>query len=132
VRNVNSEDAWREMSTLAWEVRSRAFIHGKTRVGCAALTLSGKIYVGCNIEHRFRCHDIHAETNAISAMISAGEQQLVAILIVAERKKFTPCGGCLDWIFQFGGNECEVAYQTSPQMRIFKYSAKELMPHYPE
>ena len=35
-----------------------------------------------------------------------------AIVIVADRTKFTPCGGCLDWIFEFGGPACKVGYQT--------------------
>ena len=33
-------------------------------------------------------------------MISAGKKKLDAILVVAERDKFTPCGSCLDWIFE--------------------------------
>ena len=37
-------------------------------------------------------------------MISAGKKKLDAILVVSERDKFTPCGGCLDWI-EFGGPE---------------------------
>jgi len=49
---------------------------------------------------------------AISAMVSAGKKKLDAILVVSQRDKFTPCGGCLDWIFEFGGPKCAVGYQT--------------------
>lgn len=123
---------WEDLSNLAWEVRQNAFLIGNTAVGAALVTGSGTTFVGCNVEHRFRCHDVHAEVNAITAMVSAGETDLTAILIVAERSRFTPCGGCLDWIFQFGGPDCLVGYQNSPNSSIILRSARELMPFYPE
>src|ERR1700733_12453766 len=94
---------WDSLSSSAWEVRNNAYILGKTKVGAAVLSEGGKIYVGCNVEQTFRNYDVHAEVNAISNMITNGERKLTAILVVAERNKFTPCGSCLDWIFQFGG-----------------------------
>ena len=46
-------------------------------------------------------------------MVSNGQTNLAAILIAAaKRGLFTPCGGCLDWIFQFGGADCLVAHQA--------------------
>jgi cytidine deaminase len=48
------------------------------------------IFSGCNVEHQFRCHDVHAEINAITTMVSAGGTDPVALLIVAERDRFTP------------------------------------------
>jgi cytidine deaminase len=122
---------WSLLSTNAWECRENASILGKTKVGAALLTEDGKIFSGCNIEQLYRNHDVHAEVNAIANMISHGSKKLVAILIVAERNNFTPCGSCLDWIFQFGGPETYVAFQNSPYVDIVKYQAKDLMPHYP-
>ena len=122
---------WNKLSVQAWAARENAFILGDTKVGAALLTSSGKIFAGCNVEHVFRSHDMHAETNAIGNMVAGGEKNVVAILIVAKRKKFTPCGGCMDWIFQFGGKQCRVAFQADPQGEIIEYSADELMPHYP-
>ena len=121
---------WENMTNSAWNYRENARILGKTKVGSAVLS-NGKIFGGCNIEHKFRSHDIHAEISAISAMISAGNTKLDAIIIVAERNKFTPCGGCLDWIFEFGGPKCLVGYQTKKDGKITIFEAKELMPHYP-
>ena len=97
----------------------------------AAVLSDGKIFVGCNIEHKFRCHDIHAEVNAISNMIACGNKRLQAIIVVAEREKFTPCGACMDWIFEFGGGTCLVGHQSTRDGKINVYEAKELMPHYP-
>ena len=121
---------WQNLSSEAWIFREHARVLGKTKVGVAVL--SGKeIFGGCNIEHQFRSHDIHAEVSAISSMISSGKKKLDAILVVANREKFTPCGSCLDWIFEFGGPKCLVGYQTKKSGKITIFEAKELMPHYP-
>lgn len=124
---------WDKLSDMAWEARNNASILGNTKVGAALLTKNGNVFYGCNVEQTFRNHDVHAEVNAITNMITYGEKQFVAILIVAERERFTPCGSCLDWIFQFGGADAIVAFQPSPNSRIeLKYRAIELMPHYPK
>ncbi len=125
------KEQWEKLAAAAWNCRRNAYIQGDTRVGAALLTGSGKIFAGCNLEHIFRCHDVHAEVNAISNMVAAGEPDLKAILIAAECSFFTPCGGCLDWIFQFGGKDCLVASQSRPGGKIEIFTAGELMPHYP-
>ena len=125
--NIN----WPSLSKAAWDVRSKAYLIGSTSVGAAVLSNKNEIFVGCNVEHKFRCHDVHAEVNALTNMVSQGEDKFQAMLIVAERDKFTPCGGCLDWIFQFGGPNCEVAYQAARNSEIIIHKAKYLMPHYP-
>lgn len=126
-----SEIDWAKLSNLSWKVRDNASIIGKTRVGASIVTPDGNYYTGCNVEHRFRNHDVHAEVNAITNMISSGEKKLDVILIVAERENFTPCGSCLDWIFQFGGSDCLVGVQSSINGGIKIFQAKELMPYYP-
>ena len=120
-----------ELSAVAWSARSHAKVYGGTKVGCADLSASGQVYVGCNVEHRFRSHDIHAEVNAIGAMVATGDSVLTAILVVAERERFTPCGACMDWIFELAGPDCLVGFQPAPGAPIQKYTAHELMPSYP-
>lgn len=124
------EKEWSNLAKSAWIHRENARVLGKTKVGAAVLS-NERIFAGCNIEHQFRSHDIHAEISAISAMISSGSKKLDAILVVSERENFTPCGGCLDWIFEFGGPKCLVGYQTKKDGKITIFSADELMPHYP-
>lgn len=120
-----------EMTAAAWRVRERARIIGRTAVGCAALDESLAIHIGCNVEHRFRSHDIHAEVAATSALVASGAQRLVAVLIAAERERFTPCGACMDWIFELGGDQCIVMVQRDAAMAPEIYTAGQLMPHYP-
>ena len=121
---------WKDLAKIAWDFRENSRILGTTKVGSAVFS-DGKIFGGCNIEHKFRSHDIHAEISAISSMISSGSKKIDAIIIVADRSKFTPCGGCLDWIFEFGGPKCLVGYQTKKDGEITIFKAEELMPHYP-
>jgi len=120
-----------KLADLAWEVRNKAYIIGKTKVGAAAMSTDGSIFVGCNVEHRFRSHDVHAEVNAITSMVAAGHIELKAIVIAAERERFTPCGSCMDWIYQFGNGSCVVAYQSKIGGTLTALTAHELMPYYP-
>lgn len=120
------------LKAAAWQARENAFVIGPTKVGCAVLGTDGNVYVGCNVEHRFRSHDIHAEVNAIATMVTAGCRSLTALLIAAERERFTPCGACMDWIMQFAQNgDCIVLAQRALDAEVQRYAAHELMPLYP-
>src|SRR5947208_1032840 len=90
------EETMKNLSSHAWTARTNAHIIGKTRVGCALLTTTRRIYTGCNVEHRFRSHDVHAEVNAISSMVVGGDKEIAYLLVAAERERFTPCGACMD------------------------------------
>ena len=122
---------WDEMSELAWKARENSRIIGKTKVGCCVLSTDGGFYTGCNVEHKFRCHDIHAEVCALMNMVSGGGKKVSIVLIVAEREFFVPCGGCMDWIFELGSFDVMVAFQGSRGGKIATFKAEELMPHYP-
>lgn len=127
-----TDETWEMLSDAAWAAREHSVIFGKTKVGAAVLADEQHIFIGCNIQHMLRSHDIHAEISAISNMVSSGAKRLDAILVAAKRDKFTPCGSCLDWIMQFGGKKCVVGYQSKQSGEIISFTAEQLMPHYPE
>jgi cytidine deaminase len=129
--NELSGELLKVLAERAWEVRERAFIYGGTKVGCAVLAGDGRIFVGCNVEHRFRSHDVHAEVNAIGSMIAAGGVCVRAILVAAKREFFVPCGACMDWIIQFGAGECIVAFSGDRDGAAVCYRSSQLMPFYP-
>lgn len=120
-----------DMAEAAWSVWSRARVHGETAVGCAVVNNRDDIFSGCNIEHKFRSHDIHAEVNAISSLVAGGSSRLVAIFIAAERERFTPCGSCLDWIFEVGDESTIILTQREAGASVTRHLASELMPYYP-
>lgn len=100
-------------------------------VGAAVLADDGTIHAGCNVQQRFRSHNVHAEVNAITTMVAEGCRRLVAIAIVAEGEGLPPCGNCLDWILQFGDNDCLVAWQGSRSSTVHSRRARELLPFHP-
>jgi cytidine deaminase len=116
----------------AWRASKHAHIHNQTMVGAAVLSASGRIYAGCNVEHRFRSHDVHAEVNALTNMTSVGDGPAVAIVITSHRERFTPCGACMDWIFELGSGACIVTVQSNPTGPAATWRADELMPFYPQ
>jgi cytidine deaminase len=126
------QPTWGRLATAAWKVRDNAYLAGATKVGAAVLCPNGQVYAGCNVEHRFRSHDIHAEVNAIGSMVAAGERRFLAILVVADREHFTPCGGCMDWIMELGGPEAIVGVQRDTTEPARSWSAIQLMPYYPK
>ncbi len=122
---------WRELEDAAWKACGQAHVHGPTRVGAAVLSTQGGVFAGCNVEHRFRSHDVHAEVNALTTMVTAGHREANSLLIVSARARFTPCGACLDWVFELGGPECLIAFQRSEGTAIEPLRADEFMPYYP-
>jgi cytidine deaminase len=71
-------------------------------VGAAVLSKSGNIYGGCNVENASYPCGTCAEAGAVSAMVSAGDNDIAEILIVADTKAIWPCGNCLQKIAEFG------------------------------
>jgi cytidine deaminase len=67
-----TEKHWTAMAEAAWSTRDRARVHGVPQVGAAVLSAEGEVFAGCNVEHRFRSHDVHAEVNALTTMGARG------------------------------------------------------------
>lgn len=116
---------------MAAVAREHAYTLGGIRVGSAVLAEDGNIHGGCNVEHRFRCHDVHAEVNAISTMVASGCHRMRAVVVVSDQEFFTPCGSCMDWIMQHGGADCLVGYSNVTTGLLRTFRALDLMPQYP-
>jgi cytidine deaminase len=124
-----------ELLSAAWEAREHSNpIKSGTRVGCAIMSPSRQIYTGWNIEGLWQT-SIHAEVSAI-CKIKASDLSISLIAIVAAVERFTPCGACLDWIYQYATLDCIIITQNRIQTMVGplvceRYSIKELMPFYP-
>jgi cytidine deaminase len=71
-------------------------------VGAAALTSDGTIHTGCNIENASYGLTICAERTAVSAAISTGHRQIVAVAVSAPKVlRTTPCGACRQFLNEF-------------------------------
>ena len=64
-------------------------------VGAAVLGASGEIYGGCNVENASYSVTNCAERTAIYNAISSGEEDILALAVVAESAQpVPPCGAC--------------------------------------
>lgn len=129
---VVSEDRYAELAETvkaAWEAREKAYPwKSETKVGCAILSDKNEIFVGWNIEGRWQT-SIHAEVSAI-IRLAGGKQKAKLIVIVSHCKNFTPCGACLDWLFQFSTPTTSVVVGDKDK-RLKTYMLRELCLHYP-
>lgn len=97
-------------------------------VGCAIKTSSGYIVHGWNIEGLWQT-SIHAEVCAITQLAPLGERGMEIAISCPNSTFFTPCGACIDWLWQFCDHEAVIEIETKNE--IFRFTLKELMPHYP-
>jgi len=73
-------------------------------VGAALRTPSGAIHVGANVENAAYPQGQCAEASAIGAMVAAGDTEIAAVAVVAEKLDICPpCGGCRQRLKEFAG-----------------------------
>ena len=97
-----SNEKRQELIQAALEVRKKAYApYSNYQVGAALLTVSGKIFLGVNVENAAYPDTICAERSALVSAVSAGEREFTAIA-VATRNGGTPCGSCRQVLSEFG------------------------------
>jgi homotetrameric cytidine deaminase len=65
------------------------------KVGAALRAAGGGIHMGANVENAAYPQGQCAEASALGAFVAAGEREVVAVAVVAERVDLCPpCGGC--------------------------------------
>lgn len=86
----------KKLTKMATAARENAYCpYSNHPVGAAVLTDKGGMYAGCNVENaHYNC--THAEASAISAMITAGERRIKAVVVIGPAMEYlcTPCGDC--------------------------------------
>lgn len=78
-------------------------------VGAAIVAGSGKVYLGANVEVA-HYKGVCAEASAISAMVSAGEREIRAVVVIGPAMEYlcTPCGDCRQRIREFADAETRI------------------------
>ena len=72
------------------------------KVGAALRTPAGAIYTGANVENAAYPQGQCAEASAIGTLVAAGEREIAAVAVVAERMEICPpCGGCRQRLSEF-------------------------------
>jgi len=99
-----------ELFAAARAVQQNAYApYSNYRVGAALLTANGNIFAGCNVENSAYPQGACAEAGAITAMVAAGEREIVAVLTVCDGDTLgTCCGGCRQRIREFAAPDTPV------------------------
>jgi cytidine deaminase len=90
--------------------RERAYCpYSGFAVGAAALSASGRVFFGCNVENAAYPASVCAERTALLSAYAAGERAIVALAVVADTPEpVSPCGTCRQVILELAPG-CTVA-----------------------
>ena len=108
--------------------RERAYCpYSGFAVGAAALTASGRVFPGCNVENAAYPATICAERAALLGAYAAGEREIVALAVIADTPApVSPCGTCRQVINELAPR-CTVALaNTRGDVRLI--TPQELLP----
>lgn len=131
-KNVKKQ-TMKEIETLfqkASQARLNAYApYSNFLVGACIETDTGKLFAACNVENASYGVAVCAESNAIAAMIAAGERKINQIVIVVKGPGVSAsCGACRQRLYEFSSPDtlvhlCDLegTHQT--------YTLKELFPH---
>ena len=98
------------------------------RVGAALRAPSGAVYTGANVENASYPQGQCAETSAIGALVTAGETEIAAVAVVAEKLDICPpCGGCRQRLSEFAKPDTPV-YLGRPGGEHRTYTLGDLFP----
>ena len=118
-----------ELFAAALHVQPNAHVpYSGFRVGAALRTSSGAVFSGCNVENAAYPQGVCAEAGAISAMVSAGERVIDAIVTVCDGEVLgTCCGGCRQKIREFATAETLI-HNAGPDGVRKTFTMDELLP----
>lgn len=76
--------------------------YSKFNVACCIRTDKNNLYTGVNVENSAYGLTLCAETSAMAAMVTAGEQQIKEMVVLAGNNSLcSPCGACRQRIYEF-------------------------------
>lgn len=119
-----------ELFAAARAVQTNAHVpYSGFHVGAALRTTSGQVFAACNVENAAYPEATCAEAGAISAMVSAGEHEIEAIVTICDGEALgTCCGGCRQKIREFATPET-VIHNAGPDGVRKSFTMEQLLPH---
>lgn len=111
-----SEIDWNTLRDNALQVMSKAYApYSRFPVGAAALTSSGAVVSGCNVENISYGLGLCAECVLVGNLISAGAGRLIAVSVCDSRGEILmPCGRCRQILLEHGGPDLLVDHRSGP------------------
>ena len=110
-RRAMNADTQKELLDRARAAANHAYApYSEFPVGAAALAADGSVHIGSNVENASYGLTICAERAAVSAAISAGHRQIVAVAVSAPKVSHTtPCGACRQFLNEFKPAKIDMA-----------------------
>ena len=98
---------WDALRAAARAAAANAYApYSRYPVGAAALTDTGRVIAGCNVENASYGLTLCAECSVVSQLHSTGGGRLVALACVDRAgQPLTPCGRCRQLLSEHGGPE---------------------------
>ena len=122
------------LARAALKARESAYCpYSNFSVGAALLTVSGRIWTGCNIENAAFGPGTCAERTAVFKAVSEGEREFAALAVTGgmqgnEPERFcAPCGICRQVLAEFCGPEFLLLFVKS-ETEIEEHTLGELLP----
>ena len=103
--------------------------YSKFQVGAALLTKEGEIITGINVESASYGLTCCAERVALFNALTRGEQNFVAIAVVANAPGGPmPCGACRQLLAEYAPNAKVWVADSKALQRVKEFSVRELLP----
>lgn len=120
-------DENRQLYEMALKVKEYAYApYSKFKVGAAALTDDGMVFLGNNIENVSYGATMCAERVALFKAVSEGKRNIIKLAIASDTEDFTyPCGMCRQVISELMPKG-EIILGNKDEIKVYKVD--ELMP----
>lgn len=106
-----TKEEMKVLTKVATAARDSAYCpYSNHPVGVALVSDTGVVYSGANVEIA-HYKGVCAEASAISAMVTAGERKIAAVVVIGPAMEYlcTPCGDCRQRLREF----------ASPGMKVY-------------
>ncbi|MGL5742491.1 MAG: cytidine deaminase [Legionella sp.] len=102
--------------------------YSKFSVSSCICTDNDNLYTGVNVENGAYSLGVCAETSAISAMVSSGEQHIKIMVVLAGTNLLcSPCGACRQRIYEFSTPDT-IIHLCNKDSILRSITIKELLP----
>jgi cytidine deaminase len=106
----------KKLFRMAMKAATRSYSpYSNFAVGAAALTSNGSIFLGTNVENASYGLTLCAEQTAVANAIANRGGKIAAVAVYCAKCEITPCGGCRQFIAEFGP-KVEVIYMANGEL----------------
>lgn len=108
---------WEELRQLAVEMTKRAYApYSNFSVGAAAVTTTGSVVSGANVENASYGVTLCAECGLVSDLIAHGTGKLVGVVVVSgSGEPCAPCGRCRQLLIEHAAPHALINTAEGPQ-----------------